>query len=246
MHRLLDKVATAININSDEINKILVNTLNPHSYVISKKDTEFYEALNNSDILVPDGIGIVFAARILQNKNITRITGSDIHLHILNNYNRNSGKVFYLGSVDHTLNLLTDRVKREYPNLEIASYSPPFKDEFSDEENKKMIEAVNTFSPDVLFVGMTAPKQEKWVYRNKDKLQAGIICSIGAVFDFYAGTFKRSSPFWIKLGLEFVPRFFKEPRRLWRRVFISIPVFLWDVFKLKMKLMFNSTRIKNK
>ena len=224
----------------------VINTLNPHSYVVAKQDGEFKDALLEADVLLPDGIGIVLAARVLQRKKITRIAGSDIHVYILRKLNKNGGRIFYLGSSEQTLRLLTARVKREFPNITVASYSPPFKHNFSDEENNAMIKAVNTFSPDVLFVGMTAPKQEKWVHRQKDRLNAKTICSIGAVFDFYAGTVKRASPFWIKIGLEFVPRFFKEPRRLWRRVFVSIPIFMWDVFILKMKLMFNSTRIKNK
>ena len=81
---------------------------------------------------------------------------------------------------------------------------------------------------------MTAPKQEKWVYRNKDSISADVIASIGAVFDFYAGTVIRSGPIWIKLGLEWLPRLLKEPKRLWKRNFISTPVFLWDILKEKL------------
>jgi N-acetylglucosaminyldiphosphoundecaprenol N-acetyl-beta-D-mannosaminyltransferase len=94
-----------------------------------------------------------------------------------------------------------------------------------------MIAAINAFKPDILFVGMTAPKQEKWVYAHKAQIDARIICSIGAVFDFYAGTVKRPSAFWINLGLEWLPRLLKEPRRLARRNFISTPAFLWDVVR---------------
>jgi N-acetylglucosaminyldiphosphoundecaprenol N-acetyl-beta-D-mannosaminyltransferase len=90
------------------------------------------------------------------------------------------------------------------------------------------------FIPDVLFVGMTAPKQEKWVDANKHRLKVKNIASIGAVFDFYAGNVKRSSPFWISLGLEWLPRFLKEPRRLARRNLISTPTFIADVLKQKM------------
>jgi N-acetylglucosaminyldiphosphoundecaprenol N-acetyl-beta-D-mannosaminyltransferase len=78
---------------------------------------------------------------------------------------------------------------------------------------------------------MTAPKQEKWVFANKDLLDATVITSIGAVFDFYAGTVKRSSPFWIKIGLEWLPRLVREPKRLWKRNFISTPLFLWDILQ---------------
>ena len=89
---------------------------------------------------------------------------------------------------------------------------------------------------DVLFVGMTAPKQEKWAFTNRDRIPAGLICSIGAVFDFYAGTVKRSSPFWISIGLEWLPRLLREPKRLYKRVFVSGPAFLWDLFLFFVKI----------
>jgi N-acetylglucosaminyldiphosphoundecaprenol N-acetyl-beta-D-mannosaminyltransferase len=89
-----------------------------------------------------------------------------------------------------------------------------------------MIEAVNAFQPDVLFIGMTAPKQEKWAFANKEFLQAPVICSIGAVFDFYAGTVKRPSKAWIRCGLEWLVRFAKEPKRMWIRYGYYGPIFL--------------------
>lgn len=96
-----------------------------------------------------------------------------------------------------------------------------------------MCAEVNIHKPDVLFVGMTAPKQEKWVYEFQTLLNAKTICSIGAVFDFYAGNIKRSSPFWISIGLEWLPRLLKEPRRLFYRNFVSMPNFILEVFWLK-------------
>ena len=96
-----------------------------------------------------------------------------------------------------------------------------------------MIEAVNAVSPDVLFVGMTAPKQEKWVYMNIDKLQVGHVCSIGAVFDFYAGTIKRAPNWMIRIGLEWFYRFIKEPRRMWRRYLLGNIIFIWLIFREK-------------
>jgi N-acetylglucosaminyldiphosphoundecaprenol N-acetyl-beta-D-mannosaminyltransferase len=86
---------------------------------------------------------------------------------------------------------------------------------------------------------MTAPKQEKWVYYNHEKLSVPVIASIGAVFDFYAGTVERSSPFWINLGLEWLPRLLKEPKRLWRRNFISTPLFLGHIFRTKLNILIN-------
>ena len=91
---------------------------------------------------------------------------------------------------------------------------------------------------------MTAPKQEKWIYMNRDKLRAPVICAIGAAFDFYAGTVKRPGKFWIRMGLEWLPRLLREPRRLWRRNFISNPYFLLLVFSEKVKHLFTSPETK--
>ena len=122
----------------------------------------------------------------------------------------------------------------EYPNVKISCYSPPFRTNFSEYESLEICDKVNSFKPDVLFVGMTAPKQEKWVHNYKDHLKAKNICCIGAVFDFYAGNINRSSPFWIKLGLEWLPRFLKEPKRLFKRNFVSTPKFILEVLSFKL------------
>jgi len=97
-----------------------------------------------------------------------------------------------------------------------------------------MIEAVNRAGPDVLWVGMTAPKQEKWIHQNKDKLNVKFIGAVGAVFDFYAGNVKRSHPWFQEHGLEWLPRLLQEPRRLWRRTFVSAPLFLCMVLLQRM------------
>lgn len=213
---------------------LMINTINPHCYCEAKKDKYYNEALRYSDVLIPDGVGIVWATRILEGKKITRITGADLHRLTLDKTNKKKGKVFYLGSAPSTLKLIEQKLKKEYANIQVASLSPPYKAEFTDEENAVIVAAINSFQPDVLFVGMTAPKQEKWAYKHKDQLEVKIIASIGAVFDFYAGTIKRPGIFWQKLGLEWLPRLLREPKRLWKRNFVSTPCFLWDVFKAKM------------
>lgn len=215
--------------------RCVINTINPHSYCVSKNDSLFQKALKNSDVLLPDGSGIVLASKILLGKNIKKIAGADIHAYLLAYANSNAKKVFYLGASQNTLSLITLRLQEEYPNVEVSSFSPPYKAEFSNEDSKIMIDAVNAFKPDILFVGMTAPKQEKWVEKHKQNLSATVITSIGAVFDFYAGTVKRSSPFWINIGLEWLPRLLQEPKRLWRRNFISTPLFLLSISKSKLK-----------
>jgi N-acetylglucosaminyldiphosphoundecaprenol N-acetyl-beta-D-mannosaminyltransferase len=227
-HVFSDDLST-LNLNK----KTIINTINPHSYCVSKSDSYFQEALLKSDVLLPDGSGIVLAANFLRKKKIQKIAGADIHKFLLEDAQKYNKKVFYLGAAPKTLELITQRLSKEYPNIKVGSYSPPYKAVFSKDDSQKMIDEVNAFTPDILFVGMTAPKQEKWLTSNKDKLNITIAVSIGAVFDFYAGTVKRSSPFWIKLGLEWLPRLIQEPKRLWYRNFVSTPLFLWYMFKAK-------------
>ncbi|WP_091902045.1 WecB/TagA/CpsF family glycosyltransferase [Maribacter stanieri] len=197
--------------------KLLVSTINQYSFCIAEEDIEFKKALLGSDIILPDGIGITLAAKWLNSATIKKIAGADFHEFQLKRLNEIHGSCFYLGASSETLAKIESRLKIEYPNIRFASYAPPFKPVFTEEENLSMIEAVNSFNPDVLFVGMTAPKQEKWSHANKNLLDAKIICSIGAVFDFYAGTVERPSKLWRDLGLEWLGRLVKEPKRMTKR-----------------------------
>ncbi len=225
-----------ININSES--KIIINTLNPHSYIISKKDFIFKNALNHSTFILPDGIGIVIGEKILNNRKIKKIAGADIHEYLVKKANLENLSIFYLGSKTSTLMKIEEKIKNDFKNIKYRTYSPPFKQLFSTQENIEIINAINHFKPDILFVGMTAPKQEKWVYENQSKIDAKIICSIGAVFDFYAETIKRPNKFWIKLGLEWLIRLIKEPKRMFTRNFISTPIFLKDLFLAKFSSFF--------
>lgn len=222
-------------LDSIELSKIkIINTINPHSYCTAKKDELFMKALKTSDILLPDGIGIVWAERVLNGKNIKKIAGFDVFMFLMQQLNTASGTCFFLGASVETLKKIEDKVQVDFPNIQVHSYSPPYKAEFTEEDSLVMCDKVNAVKPDVLFVGMTAPKQEKWVHLNKERIDAKNICSIGAVFDFYAGNVKRSSPFWISIGLEWLPRFLKEPRRLAKRNLVSTPLFIVEVLKKKL------------
>jgi len=186
-------------------------------------------------LIVPDGVGIVIASRILGGSLRERVTGSAIFLGLSNVLNKESKySYFFLGSTEAVLNRIKEKLPMDFPNIKVAgTYSPPFKHEFNDEDNRLMVEAVNRVRPDVLWVGMTAPKQEKWIFENKDKLDVKFIGPIGAVFDFYTGNVKRSHPIFQKFGLEWLPRLMREPGRLWQRNFISNPSFLLRVIRAK-------------
>ncbi len=221
--------------NLPDLPKVVVNTINQYSYCIAEKDVAFKKVLQNSDVLLPDGVGIVIAIKATSGKVIEKISGADMHRELLADLNSKKGSCFYLGSKDSTLQKIEERMQAEYKNIFCNYYAPPFSDQFTSAENDLIIAKINEVKPHVLFVGMTAPKQEKWVAENKDRIDAKIICSIGAVFDFYAGTVERPSPFWVDHGLEWFIRLCKEPRRMWKRYLYYGPIFVSSIIKEKLK-----------
>lgn len=212
--------------------KLLINTINAFSYDNARKDAMFSEALQKGGVLIPDGISIVKACRFLNAKSQPkeRIAGWDLFVFEMEKLNRVGGKVMFLGSSDAVLKLIRQRVAEKYPKIEVDTYSPPYKPEFSDEDNEAMISAINHSNPDLLWIGMTAPKQEKWAYKHLDRLEVHChIGTIGAVFDFFAGTVKRAPECWQKAGMEWLYRLLSEPRRMWRRYFIGNAKFLYYI-----------------
>lgn len=203
-----------------------------HSVVESLNDGEFRDALNNANIVLPDGIGILLAARALGVRIRRRITGPDFFGECTSSINRNGGcKYYFMGADNKTLDNIRIRMAREYRNINIVGMASPSFGEMTDDESRFHIENINASDADVLWVGMTAPKQEKWIYRNREKLNVPVIAGIGAAFDFFAGTKKRCPKYLRDLGLEWFVRWTREPRRLWKRVFVSNPKFLYYVFK---------------
>lgn len=251
--------------------KLLINTINAHSFNTAKKDKLFAEALTNGDALIPDGVSIVKACRWIKAKSQPkeRIAGWDLFEFEMNKLeqlgvrNEECGvnnseldnsqsasadnsklkiqnskfrerplTVMFMGSSQKVLDLIVKRAAEVYPHLKVVTYSPPYKPEFSDEDNKAIIDAINAADPDLLWIGMTAPKQEKWTYTHwKEQNIHCHVGTIGAVFDFFAGTVERAPMWWQRHGLEWLYRLLKEPKRMWRRYIIGNALFLWNMTK---------------
>lgn len=251
--------------------KLLINTINAHSYNTARKDGLFAEALTNGDVLIPDGVSIVKACRWIKAKSQPkeRIAGWDLFSFEMENLERkqcgmlnvecganNSSldnsqsaladnpkfkiqnsefrspqrTVMFMGSSEKVLDLIVKRAAEVYPHLKIVTYSPPYKPEFSEEDNKAIIDAINAADPDLLWIGMTAPKQEKWTFSHWNELNIHChVGTIGAVFDFFAGTVERAPVWWQRHGLEWLYRLLKEPKRMWRRYIIGNALFLFNV-----------------
>ena len=260
--------------------KLLINTINAHSYNTARKDELFAEALTNGDVLIPDGVSIVKACRWIKAKSLPkeRIAGWDLFEFEMNKFEECGMKnvecgvngeecgmnnfsldnsqsasadhstfntqhsplrspqrtVMFMGSSQKVLDLIVKRAAEVYPHLKIVTYSPPYKPEFSEEDNKAIVEAINAADPDLLWIGMTAPKQEKWTYSHWNELNIHChVGTIGAVFDFFAGTVERAPIWWQRHGLEWLYRLLKEPKRMWRRYIIGNTLFLWNMLKEK-------------
>ncbi len=224
--------------------KLLINTINAHSYNTARKDSLFAEALTNGDVLIPDGVSIVKACKWIKAKSQPkeRIAGWDLFSFEMEKLERESEElrtkseeskiVMFMGSSQKVLDLIVKRAAEVYPHLKVVAYSPPYKPEFSDEDNKAIIDAINAANPDLLWIGMTAPKQEKWTYSHWNELNIHChVGTIGAVFDFFAGTVERAPIWWQEHGLEWLYRLIKEPKRMWRRYIIGNTLFLWNMVK---------------
>jgi len=225
--------------------KVLINTINAHSFNVAQKDELFAEALMKGDYLIPDGASIVKACRWLKAKSqpIERIAGWDLFSFEMEKLEKESEKrtvnserlkVMFMGSSEKVLALIRERAAVDYPHLDVLTYSPPYKPDFSDEDNAAIIKAVNDTNPDLLWIGITAPRQEKWTYAHWNEFRIHChVGTIGAVFDFYAGTAKRAPIWWQEHSIEWLYRLIKEPNRMWKRYLIGNLLFLYHIVKEK-------------
>lgn len=231
-------------VYSDDLIKIpiqgekcrLINcSISPNNYGMTTKDPEFKKVLQQTDFLVLDGVYFALASILLLGKNIKKNQGPDVYKHFITRMNETSGKVFFLGSSEAVLGKIKERIAKEYPNVSVASFSPPFKKEFSEEDNNEMISKINDFAPNVLFVGMTAPKQEKWSFQQREKLNCNLVISIGNVFDWYAGTQKAIHPFFFKIRMGWLVRIILRPE-VFKRNIGNQMLFFWHLFLFVLKI----------
>ena len=202
--------------------------LNPHSYAVACDMPDFGAALRRSTWLLPDGAGVGLASRWLGGSIRERLCGPDAFLAISAAMNaRGPFKVLFLGSTEATLATVARRYRADFPKVTaVDTHSPPFRKAFDDADVAAMRDVIRRSAPDLLWVGLTAPKQELLLQRLGPEAGYRFAAAIGAAFDFYAGNVQRPAPVFRRLGLEWLPRLVREPRRLWRRTFVSAPRFL--------------------
>jgi len=214
--------------------KIRVCVLPVNCIVWANKNNYLNEIYNSSDLNLCDGVPLLWIAKFLGTPLSGRVTGLDLFPLYVEECYKKGFSFFLLGAKEGVGEYLKKIFEEKFPGIKIVGvYSPPFAEKFSDEENQKMINMINAVKPNVLWVSLTAPKQDIWIYEHFNQLDVNITIGVGGAFEVTAGLIKRSPKWMQKAGLEWFYRFLKEPRRLFRRYFIEAPKIFYLVLKQK-------------
>ena len=205
-----------------------VVTPNPEFLLAAEKDPEFRRVLNAADLVLPDGIGVVYSAKILGTPLKERVPGIEFAEAMLSALNEMGGRLYLLGAKPGVAELAAERLQKQYPGLKIAgTHDGYFK------EDAPVVEAIRESGADCVFVCLGAPKQELWMARNGPATDAHLLCGLGGSLDVFAGTVERAPKFWSDHGLEWFYRLCKEPKRIGRMM--KLPLFLVHVRQEKGK-----------
>lgn len=211
-------------IQSDEKGYVCVSDVN--ALLHASADSELRQVFNDSVLTLPDGVPLVWAGRRAGSDTIERVCGPDLMPRLLEEAERHGWSSFFMGGSQETNDTLVSNLRRDFPDLRIAGhYSPPFR-ALSDTEEQDLMDRINTSGADIVWVGLGAPKQERWMASHRTRLDAPILIGVGGAFDMHAGAVARAPRWMQRSGLEWSYRLAKEPRRLWRRYFRNIPLFV--------------------
>ena len=202
-----------------------------HGIMQAKKSACFQKIVNSADLFVPDGISLIWIGKIKGFHLRRRVTGSELMWAFFNVADAKGYSSFFYGDTEETLALLSERVQSNFPNHKIAGMlSPPFTAPTPNSEERDL-KVINESGADVLWVGLGLPKQEEWIFRNRDRLTVPVAIGVGASFKFLSGQVVRA-PDWVgRNGMEWLWRLITEPRRVWRRIFLDGPCFIFLVLQ---------------
>lgn len=193
-------------------------TISPNSYGLGTKIPDLNQALKSADVVVLDGVYFGLGYFLKTGKLIKKNQGPDIFYSELNIQNDRKGRIFFLGSTKETLSKISSRLEKEYSDIEFYTMSPPFKERLNVDDNKVIEDAIKSFQPDVVMVGMTCPKQEIWINEQIDRFPGILFLAIGGVFDWFAGNYRELNPLWWKLRLGWLGRAIQRPELLKRNI----------------------------
>ncbi|WP_073026083.1 WecB/TagA/CpsF family glycosyltransferase [Lutispora thermophila] len=203
----------------------MIFTPNSELLVDAVKDPSFSHVLNSGDLIIPDGIGVVIASRFYGTPLKEKVAGCELMNSLLEIAYTQERSVYFLGGKEGVAEEAAQKLSEKYPGINIAGYHHGY---FDEDEEKEIIQEIISKKPDIIFVAMGAPRQEKWIYKHRDVLGAKIAIGVGGSLDILAGRAKRAPEFYQKAGLEWLYRLLKEPKRFFRM--LKLPKFILLAF----------------
>lgn len=226
----LDTALAAIRDAITEKAKGYICVTGVHGVIEAQSDEKFRAILNGAFLNTPDGMPMVWCGKLRGHRQMDRVYGPDL-MHLVCDWSRqNDVTHFFYGGAEGVADELKRRLEEKFPGLKVVgTYTPPFRALNADEE-AQLIRRVSELKPDIIWVGLSTPKQEKFMAQYWQKLDTTLMFGVGAAFDFHAGRV-RQAPRWMqRSGLEWFFRLCCEPRRLWKRYFRNNPLFAWKIF----------------
>ncbi len=206
----------------------MIFTPNSEMLMVAQKDPELKMVLQQGDVVVPDGIGVVIASRLLGHALPERVTGFDMMHSFLERGDQYNYSFYFLGGKPGITDIMVENIQKKYPQLKICGHHHGY---FDIKEENAILEEINQLKPDFLFVALGMGKQEKWIYANREKMNTHIAMGVGGSFDVFAGKVKRAPVFFQKTGLEWFYRLIQEPWRYKRMM--ALPYFILKVLQQK-------------
>lgn len=224
-----EEILDAIQLSVSTRKQLTICYANVNSINLSISEVKVTQLLSEFNIVHPDGFGVFLGSKILYGKDGLnyRLNGSDLYHRLINDCKNYNYKLFFFGDKNETLN----QIKIKHTQLNVVGMQTGFEFDSISTLNK-----INQSGPDILIVGLGSPKQEEWIIANRDKINTNVIISVGDGIKVFAGTKKRGPKLLQMLGLEWLVRLYFEPKRLWKRYFIGIPLFIFRVIKLKLSI----------
>ncbi len=224
-----DSALTAIASALEQKRKGYICVTNVHGVMEAQKDESLRQIFNHTFLCTPDGMPMVWVGRLQGHKNMRRVYGPDLMLAVLAMSENRGYRHFFYGGANGTVEVLRQKLQQRFPKLQIVgTYEPPFRPLNPDEE-KKLIETIHAIKPDIMWIGISTPKQDRFMAEYLPKLDVTLMFGVGAAFDFHAGNI-RQAPRWMQnCGLEWFFRLCREPRRLWKRYFKNNPLFILGI-----------------
>ena len=223
----MDWLLDFTNTHIKELSGDYICVANVHTTVTASDDPEYLAVQNGGIMAIPDGGPLSSVGRKRGAEHMERTTGPSYMGEILKISGEKGYRHYFYGSTPETLGKFRENLNRDYPGIQIVGmYSPPFR-ALTDEEDKEIIATINEANPDFLWIGLGAPKQEKWMAGHQGKVK-GLMVGVGAAFDYFAGNIERAPEWMQKANLEWVYRLLQDPKRLFKRYFVTNTKFIWN------------------